>query len=445
MVGRNDPCPSGNKERDENIYGRYEVLVVTNRILNGHYWMMKLKDHRIHHIASYRCKIEALIRFANIAFIPQNQQIPLGHFAQPFRQNRYFDALPYLTLLSPEKQQRDLYHDCSKECLIKHNHDGSNTCNEIIYIREESKSIHSLPGPYTSFAHEMRGEILVQLEKYNQHDEERQEFTARDNGWRVLGWSITRAKELEKIEKLVVSHDRIGIEQRAQPSYEQKELSQAGLPVEIMEHFDQFFMTCVSPLQKRTQAIYGRSMELLYQYLSVRFGQTFRWSMLNEETLIHFLSVWYLDQGNPTPVAAKVFLNTLKKLFYWLSVEKLAEINTSFQQVYLGLIRTLPITIEAKKWLLTNGLHRQGRQNLATTSKMYQLSTSVAGPVILVEEKWVPIKLSGYPRLWSENSFWIRGHVEKQNGQAMLTRIDNVYPVITNEEVLTKMYKSASE
>src|SRR5690606_39262179 len=64
---------------------------------------------------------------------------------------------------------------------------------------------NELVNPYTSFAHEMRGEILVQLEKYNRFDEESQDFTTRGNGWRVFGWSIKRDKELEKIERIVAS------------------------------------------------------------------------------------------------------------------------------------------------------------------------------------------------------------------------------------------------
>jgi len=433
MVGRNDPCPCGSRKKYQKCCGGNIVFIMINQILKYHYRLIKLQKSRFQQIHAFRLEIQGSIHFEPLLPIPQDQQIPQNYLVESFQHGLYSEAHLFKGMNS-RKQQKDLYHDdfSKQECLTKCFCDGSYTCNKIVDIREESIIDQIHPIPYTSFAHEMRGEILVQLEKYNKHDEERQDFIAH-NGWRVLGWSIKRAKELEQIEKLVVSNDRLGIEQlHTQPSYEQKGSLQTGLSDEIMGHFDQFYMTCVAPLQGRTQALYGRSMELLYQYLSARFGKSFGWSMLNEESLIHFLSVWYLDQNNPTPVAAKVFLNTLKKLFYWLSKEKIADINSTFQHVYIALIRTLPITIEARKWLKENGVHHQyeHQQNLAEVG-VYQLATSSSGPVVSIDDKWMPIKLNGYPPMWQESGFWIRGSIEVHNGQVVFTRIENVYPVVT--------------
>lgn len=343
----------------------------------------------------------------------------------------YLDASPdhKLNLNTP---RRGFVHGSKQKCFIQRLCDGSYSCDDIVNIREENLflQIPEQIGPYISFVHEMRGEILVQLEKYNQHDKGSQEFTARNNGWRVLGWSIKRAKELEKVEKFVVSQDVFEIENlHTQPFVEQEAHSQ-GLSVTIMGHFDQFFMTCVSPLQKRTQELYGRSMELLYQYLSTRFGKSFEWSMLNEEVLLHFLTVWYLDHNRPTPVASKVFLNTLKKLFMWLTEEKIAEVYPIFRRVYCSLIRLLPITIEARKWMKENGIQPKLHSTDQEKVGIYQLTTSSSSPVVLVDDKWVPIRLNGYPPMWEENSFWVRGSLIENNGNRWFTRIDNVYPVV---------------
>lgn len=434
MVGRNDPCPWGNRNEYNRYFRSQTVFSRISQLSLYQNWLIKLQKKWTDQFHSLQFEIQGSIHFEPLLLVPQDQQIPQDFLIEPFQYGLDFDAR-LLKEMNLKVQQRDSYDDdfSEQECIIQNFHDGSYTCNKFFNIREES-IIGILSIPYTSFAHEMRGEILVQLEKYNQHDKERQDFIARSNGWRVLGWSIKRAQELEQIEKLVVTNDRLNIEQfHTQPSYEQKESSQ-GLSVEIMGHFDQFYMTCVAPLQGRTQALYSRSMELLYQYLSARFGKAFRWSMLNEELLIHFLSVWYLENTNPTPVAAKVFLNTLKRLFYWLSEEKIADVMNIFQQVYIALIRTLPITIEARKWLKENGVDSKYKhqQNLAEVD-MYQLSATSSGLVVSIDDKWIPVKLNGYPPMWQENGFWIRGSIEKYNGFVVFTRIENVFPVITIE------------
>ena len=330
------------------------------------------------------------------------------------------------------REKNMLFHS-----LIKGVEFRANRLDRLISIVEKLRlnylrNRNELVNPYTSFAHEMRGEILVQLEKYNRFDEDSQEFTTRGNGWRVFGWSIKRDKELEKIERIVASHDFFNVKDlSAQPQMKQEVRLQAGLSSEVLGHFDQFFMTCVSPLQRKTQTLYGRSMELLYQYLSMRFGRSFRWSMLNEEVLTHFLSVWYLDTNRPSPVASKVFLNTLKRLFQWLYEENISDVYKDFKRVYVALIRTLPITIEARKWLKQNGVHpKVQKQRSGNEIELYQLRTSSSGPVIFINKKWKPIKLNGFPPIWAENTFWVRGSVVEEKGQLVFCKIENVYPYV---------------
>ena len=154
--------------------------------------------------------------------------------------------------------------------------------------------------------------------------------------------------------------------------------------------------------------------------------------MLNEEALIHFLSVWYLDRNHPSPVAAKVFLNTLKKLFRWLSEENISDVYETFKRVYIALIRTLPITIEARNWLKKNGVNAQNQnQKSREEIKLYQLTTSSSGPVIFTDKKWIPVKLNGFPPMWAENIFWVRGSITKIDGQWVFSKIENVYPFIS--------------
>lgn len=469
MVSRNTPCPCGKHKDFQTCCGRQAILVITNQFSRAKNRSVESIVSPIHQVHTYRLELHGSICFEPLLPYPPNQQIPQQHTWVPIPTGLYFDAHPTFTLLNPEVIWSKINHDFNKQARVsKRFRDGPYTCNEKLELRAEDMLFHTplhgveysvnkrfvfdwdkllftkhihfenghdLPVPYTSFAHEMRGEILVQLEKYNQHDEERQDFTVRNNGWRVLGWSIKRAKELEKIEKLVVSQDRIGVEKlHTQPLVERAENQPTELSVEIMGHFEQFYLHCVAPLQGRTQELYGRSMEWLHEYLSTRFGQAFQWSMLDEESFIHFLSVWYLDQNNPTPVAAKVFLNTMKKLVNWLSGEHIADLRSAFQRVYTALIRTLPITIEARKWLRENAVSAdQERQNI-TGLDMYQLATSSSVPVVQVDSQWIPVKLNGFPPVWCENRFWVSGSLIQHNGVAMFTQIQNVYPVVMTEE-----------
>lgn len=451
MVDSNDPSRS--KERFQNYFARiFNLSIVTNHLKMIE--ELRLFEIQEDSLQLFKCQLIRPLSFISLdQFIPQRNPmnvLPAGFHDNPFmlnssdskndcRNSYHRDLLEENELYQDELYTCKEFQDIREEnilfrSLIQGVEDRAMDFDKWFFVMQKLRLNHrrnrnELVHPYTSFVHEMRGEILVQLEKYNRFDEDSQDFTTRGNGWRVFGWSIKRDKELEKIEKIVASQEILSVS--VQPKMKEEAQSQTGLSSEVLGHFDQFFMTCVSPLQRRTQTLYGKSMELLYQYLSTRFGKSFRWSMLNEEVLIHFLSVWYLDTNRPSPVASKVFLNTLKRLFQWLYEENISDAYKVFKPVYIALIRALPITIEARKWLKENGVSpKYQNQRNGQEMELYQLRTSSSGPVIFIEKKWKPIKLNGFPPIWSENMFWIRGSVAKENEHLVFRNIENVYPYV---------------
>jgi hypothetical protein len=234
----------------------------------------------------------------------------------------------------------------------------------------------------------MRGEILVQLEKYNHHEEEQQELTIRETSWRVLGWSIQRANELESMEQQLTSAPtemRFESNKDLFLSAMEHQAEKPGLPVSVLNHLEEFFVSEVSPLQKGTQAWYSRSLETLFQYLSLRFGQSFEWSLLNEDVLARFFSVWYMDHHQSTPVSARIFLNTCKHLFRWLESAGHVNVFSAFKKVYVPFIRLIPETIEARNWMTENGVITKNQEE-PEQRNMFLLHITSAGPVILIAE-----------------------------------------------------------
>jgi hypothetical protein len=305
---------------------------------------------------------------------------------------------------------------------------GDIPCAGLIFTRLlRIGSRYEIFGPYTSFVHEMRGEILVQLEKYN-HEEERQEF-AWDKGWKVFGWSIRRAEEMEQAKSASTVMAEPLKRSIVWPMMEPKE---EDLPSRIMQQLEQFFVQHVAPLQKGTQTLYSRSLERLYKYFSMRYGQSFDWSLVDEEVLVHFLSVWYLDHGKVTPQGAKIFLNTLKYLFRWLEKEEITDVYRVYKNVYVALIRTLPLAVEMKKWLMENGVVETERREKEVD--MYLFAVSSTGPVIRVDGKWQPVHLANTPSVGTEQRYWVRGSVHRNLTGYSFTHIEGVYPVVLLEK-----------
>ena len=150
------------------------------------------------------------------------------------------------------------------------------------------------------------------------------------------------------------------------------------------------------------------------------------------ETFIHFLSKWYLDQGGCTPQGSRVFLNTLKYFFRWLESEKIAQVYQVFRKVYIHLIRTLPVAVEVRKWLLDHGIcsEKGGKEAVGEDQEAYMFTFSSSGPVAYMEGKWKPVHLSAVPSFTTEQRFWIQGKLVKNETGCYFTQIDGVYPVV---------------
>ncbi|MFC7442266.1 hypothetical protein [Laceyella putida] len=405
-------------------------------------------------------------RFKELMQLPLDQPIP-QEYSTYFRFWLLFDA-PCLNRRRPvEVWLSTIRNAPHKERLARNMSESMFACYEISQINEDTMTLtaldtrkqiqvikgESIPreklvftrllrvgqryeffGPYTSFVHEMRGEILVQLEKYNHLEEDRQEYNAWENGWKVFGWSIKRTEEVEPVMVSAPAMTESMVEAAFWPVVEPKE---EELPLRVMQHLEQFYMNHVASLQKGTQNLYSRSLESLYKYLSMRFGQSFDWSMLDEEVMFHFLSVWYLDHGKVSVPGSKIFLNTLKYLFRWLEEEGISDVYQTYKRVYASLIRTLPVAVEAKKWMKENGIKPDYQNNDQNEpAHMVMLAFSSTGPVLLIEDKWMPVHLLGVPTMWSEHRFWVHGTVQMEPSGCYFTRIDGLYPIVSLDKQL---------
>lgn len=287
-------------------------------------------------------------------------------------------------------------------------------------------------GPYASFVRGMRGEIMVQLEKYKRR-EGQQDFVAREDGWKLLGWAIHKAKETQQIDRSISSTtDVTGLKDNSMEKMkEREEKKQPRLPVYIMQQLEKYYVNQVQPLQKKTQAYHSKSLELLFEYVTVHFGHTFDWSMMTEDVFSHFLGVWYIDQGKPTPNGSRVFLNTLKNLFRWLSNEGYSNAYQSFKKVYIHLIRALPATLEVKKWLKEHGrLHRNDINPSTKQPSIFMISVSTAGPAVFIENQWKECQLKNFPTLYTNQHFWVRGYIKVEDNSYIISEINELYPMI---------------
>jgi hypothetical protein len=259
---------------------------------------------------------------------------------------------------------------------------------------------------------EDRGEIPVPLEDDHPQEEELQDFPVRES----------------ESESIHITSFWPTIETRA----EEQILSQR-----IMHQLEQFFLEHVAPLQKRTQAFYSESLELLHQYLSIYYGKKFDWLMINEDVLLHFLGVWYVDHGKISANRCKIFLNTLKHLFRWLQVKEISDVYQIFKKGYPLLLHALPMTVEVRKWLLQHATPLERRQGKKiTSSEMYMLAILSTGPVVRVEERWISIPLPDFRFTWTDHRFWVKGSIEMGKFDCYFTQIEGVYPLILLDEPL---------
>lgn len=463
MVGRNEPCPCGSGKKFKKCCERVVTLDAAEKAREARESQLKNEllselNRWFNQRVSEGKQLEWANRFKKLLQFPMDQPIP-KEFSTSFRLWILFDA-PCLNRKRPvEVWSATLRKAPQKERLARYFSESKFTCFEVTKKEEEyiilkeletgqeftvlpagaiaEKSLlftrllrignrYQIFGPYTSFVQEMRGEILVQLEKYSQVDEKRQELTTWEKGWKVFGWSISRAEELEQV-KAVPSATPEPINGLFWPMAKEKE---EDLPPRTMLQLEQFFLSFVAPLQKGTQQFYSRTLEWLYKYLSIRYGQAFDWNLLNEEALVHFLSVWYLDNAKISPNGARIFLNTLKHLFRWLEQEEISSVYGIYKQIYISLIRALPEAVEMRKSLMELSENDPG-DSQEQESVMMQFAVSSSGPVVLVDGRWEPVPLSGLPSTGVERRYWVRGVVKKTPSGYCFARVEGVYPAMS--------------
>lgn len=294
-------------------------------------------------------------------------------------------------------------------------------------------------GPYTTFFHEMRGEILLHLKQFADKEKELdRDFWVRE-GLGVLGWSIRRAKDREEISKIIDSVEEVApvAENLIPISLPELPEGERQCPESVTRQLQLFYEDVVSPLQRRTQELYGWTLRFFRDYIAIHFGKVFHWRLLTEDVLEHLCGVWYVDRARGTPIGSKIFLNTLKHLFRWLSEQGMASVYSAYRPVYIKLIRALPMALEAKRWIKEHGV-RSAETKVPALAGTFMLSLSASGPLLAVDGKWLPINLRGHPPNWTDYRFWVKGVVAVRQWDSFLTSVDGVYPV-------TKEWNSASE
>ncbi|MFC4076603.1 SEC-C domain-containing protein [Salinithrix halophila] len=487
MVGRNDLCPCGSGKKYKKCCERVVAIQSAEQLreereLNTKTQVVSELNRWFEGQLSRESEYEWSRKFKEDLNLEVNQPIP-PNFTYSFRFWLLFDA-PCLNgqrvvdaWKSTLENKPDALRIAEELCDIHL------CCYEILHVNQGEVTLQSLTdheqyrvrvaeptrrgtlmfarlsrlgnryelfGPYTSFGDEMRGEIFVYLKNQAQKEGElKQEFWHR-NGLQVIGWLMQRAQEMEQLEKMMAS---TGTAEEAAPTAEKIETTEPkdwlprvlplpeedrGIPEMVELQLEQFDSKFVSGFQKKTQELYRHSLDLFRTYIATHFGKSFTWSLLTEESLSHFFSVWYVDQEQSSPVRSKIFLNTLKGLFRWLQEEAICDVYTSFAEVYRQLIRTLPLAFDAKLWLKENGV-MQGNIHEPTLGGTYMLSVSPAGATLDVGEKWVPVhmNLRGLPPSWMENRFWVRGTVAVHDNESCFTEIETVYPFLPMAQVET--------
>ncbi|QKG84830.1 hypothetical protein GXN76_10345 [Kroppenstedtia pulmonis] len=319
---------------------------------------------------------------------------------------------------------------------------------------------HELFGPYTSFADEMRGEIQMHLKREASNNGEWKRDFWQQNGLQVLGRLMQRSQEIQRMDKWMAtskvmddslpaaSLEASAAESVAETATTLKEETKAKaeplqvvkLPVtpspsiyepgisEMVENqLHQFAERFVNQHQFRTQQLYHESLKRFREYISSHFGKSFTWSMLTEEVLYHYLGLWYMDRMKTNPVKARIFMNTMKKMFKWLQNEGFADIYEHYVPVYKALFQQIPVALEVKSWMQEHGVLSQQDSQV---SGIYKLALSATGATLDLGDRWsqVPLNLRGFPTGWRGNWFWVRGSVVVTEEESYFTDIQGVYP-----------------
>lgn len=474
MAGRNDPCPCGSGRKYKKCCER--VIALRSAQLGREAQEMKEKSALLTRLNTWferqkrgqEIQKEWMHRFKEAFGIPNSGALP-QQFHYTFRFWLLFDApcmdgeRPITCFQQVVGNQREeqrwltefsqLVLGCFEVLDVNEDEVMLRSCSDKeVYSTKVFQPIKSgmlvigrlsrlgnryeLFGPYTSFVSEMRGEILMHLEKHVQQEKSLGQKFWQQRGLNVLGWSMRRAQEIEKIEQAIAS---VQTEKEVAPTVDPfllppnpdlLEAEEQELPPFVMDQLEQFFVQHVSSLQERTQELYSDSLQLFFDYTAQYFGKSFLWSKLTEEVLAHFCSVWYIDQGIGNPIRSKIFLNTLKYLFRWLHEEEISDVYSSYKSVYTSLIHTLPIAFEAKRWLIRYGIEKEKGQD-PTLSGLYMWGLSSSRCCLAINGKWLPLHLENHPPGWAEDCFWLRGTVVVGPEGGSLARVDGVYPIIS--------------
>ncbi|MDR6224891.1 YecA family protein [Desmospora profundinema] len=488
MVGRNDPCPCGSGLKYKKCCERVVTIrsaeqVREERELKAKTKLLQDLIHWFKKRFSGETEKNWSRKFKEDLNLTLDQPIP-RHFAFAYQFWLLFDA-PCLDGLRPveawvERRGRPtdqellaelcrVHLDCyevkeKKEgtfVLYSLSDEGNYTVSQMegvspgmLLVTRLSRlgNRHELFGPYTSFGVEMRGEIEVYLKNRSRDGELNREFW-QQNGLQILGWMMQRAREMDQLEKMAASADAArevasAAEEVNTPAFapEKKDplpqlpvlsSDEAGMPEVVEQQLDQFQNRYVSQLQPKTQDLYLDSLHLFREYIAFHFGRHFTWSELKEEVFSHFFGVWYVDQGVGGPIRSKIFLNTMKHLFRWLRDEAICDRYPAFARVYTDLIRDLPRSFEARKWLWENGVAQESDEPSLAAKGTYMLTISSAGASLDTGETWIPIQLNtrSWPPTWLENRFWVRGTIHLQRDESLITEVEAVYPFFQLKQV----------
>ncbi|SFS79819.1 YecA family protein [Marininema halotolerans] len=306
---------------------------------------------------------------------------------------------------------------------------------------------HELFGPYTSFGDEMRGEMDVYLKNEAHKNGGQHRGVLQKNSLQVVGGLMQRAREMEHLRNAVpatapIIDEAVPAELTVEEPIITEKTPESDLPhfVHVYEEervvpdvvnqqMGQFEVKFVSQFQMKTREYYGDSLRWFKEYIALHFGRSFTWMDLTEESLSHFFGVWYVEKKNSGPIRAKILLNTLKGLFKWLQEEAICDVYSTFARVYRSFIRSLPLTFEARRWLIENGIMEEGDASMAISGS-YRVAISSGGSTVDMGERWLPIEMNlrGLPPTWMESQFWVRGSIVVQNNSSYFTAIEIVYP-----------------
>ncbi|PTM59314.1 YecA family protein [Desmospora activa] len=488
MAGRNDPCPCGSGKKYKKCCERVVAIRSAQQVREER--DSKIKSQLFQHLIQWFRKqssgeIEQYWseRFKESLNLPSDQPIP-PHFTFAYQFWLMLDA-PCLDSLRPVEVWREkgsfspdtrlwvdelcnIHLDCYKvEEEIRETVVLCSLSNGERYTVPQTKGIspgmflvtrlsrlgsrHELFGPYTFFGVEMRGEIEVYIKNRSNEGELNREFW-QNNGLQILGWMVQRANEIDQLEKITASRQAnqelaSTMEHPSAIPAEEKKNSlprvpvlsseQAGLPDVVEQQLAQFQSRYVSQFQLKTQELYRESLALFREYIAAHFGKSFTWSQLKEEVFLHFLGVWYVDQGVGGPIRAKIFLNTIKHFIRWVRDEAIGDVYPAFSRVYSELIHHLPQSFEARKWLQENGVAEEPEEPNLAAKGTYILAISAAGASLDTGETWIPVQLNtrSWPPAWMENRFWVRGTIYLKREESVMTDIESVYPFFQSKAV----------